>query len=135
VGAGVQDSGGFQLIGPAIVALVLLEIRRGDLHRAPERARDGVTRAMAVTGDLEYTAELSWLGVRVEAELAERAILKPRECRSRRLLVTIVATGLAVIGLVPKGVEVRFKAADDAGSSPRKTTHRPAGAVTPGLRE
>jgi hypothetical protein len=45
----VQDSGGFQLIGPAIAALVLLEIRRGDLHRAPERARDGVTRAMAVT--------------------------------------------------------------------------------------
>jgi tetratricopeptide (TPR) repeat protein len=69
----MQDSGGFQLIGPAIAALVLLEIRRGDLHRARERARDGVDRAVAVPGDLEYTAELYWLGVRVEAELAGRA--------------------------------------------------------------
>jgi DNA-binding CsgD family transcriptional regulator/tetratricopeptide (TPR) repeat protein len=69
----VQDSGGFQLIGPAIAALVLLEIRRGDLQRARECARDGVDRAMAAVGDLEYTAELCWLGVRVEAELAERA--------------------------------------------------------------
>jgi DNA-binding CsgD family transcriptional regulator/tetratricopeptide (TPR) repeat protein len=69
----MQDSGGFQLIGPAIAALVLLEIRRGDLHRARERARDGVDRAVGVPGDLEYTAELYWLGVRVEAELAERA--------------------------------------------------------------
>jgi DNA-binding CsgD family transcriptional regulator/tetratricopeptide (TPR) repeat protein len=69
----MQDSGGFQLIGPALAARVLLEIRRGDLDRARERARDGVDRAVALPGDLEYTAELYWLAVRVEAELAERA--------------------------------------------------------------
>ena len=69
----VRDSGGFQLIGPALAALVLLEIHRGDLQRARERARDSVDRAMAAPGDLIYTAELYWLGVRVEAELAERA--------------------------------------------------------------
>jgi DNA-binding CsgD family transcriptional regulator len=69
----MQDSGGFQLIGPALAALVLLEIRRGDLHRAREHARDGVDRAVDAPGDLEYTAELYWLGMRVETELAERA--------------------------------------------------------------
>ncbi len=68
----VQDSG-LQLIGPAIAAIVLLEIRRGELHRARERAHDGVERAVAVPGDLMYTAELHWLAPRVEAELAELA--------------------------------------------------------------
>jgi DNA-binding CsgD family transcriptional regulator/tetratricopeptide (TPR) repeat protein len=69
----VEGSGGFQLIGPAIAALVLLEIRRGELYRARERARDGVERAVATPGDVMYTAELHWLAVRVEAELAELA--------------------------------------------------------------
>jgi tetratricopeptide (TPR) repeat protein len=38
----MQRTGGFQLIGPAITGLVLLEIRRGELERARERAREGL---------------------------------------------------------------------------------------------
>ncbi|MBV8987216.1 MAG: AAA family ATPase [Solirubrobacterales bacterium] len=69
----MQRSGGFQLIGPATAARVLLDIRRGDLHRARERAADGLERAAAAPGDLMYNAELYWLAARVEAELAEHA--------------------------------------------------------------
>lgn len=71
----MQRSGGFQLIGPATAARVLLDIRRGDLHRARERAAEGLERAAAAPGDLMYNAELYWLAARVEAELAEHARL------------------------------------------------------------
>jgi ATP/maltotriose-dependent transcriptional regulator MalT len=68
----MQRSGGLQLIGLAMAALVLLEIRRGELDRARERARDGLYRVATEPVNL-YSAELYWLAVRVEAELAELA--------------------------------------------------------------
>jgi hypothetical protein len=54
---------------------------------------------------------------------AERASLKPRECRSRRLLVTLVATGVAVIGLVVQ--------APVAGASIGSITPTPDVAIVP----
>ena len=69
----MQRSGGFQLIGPALGARVLLELTRGDLLRARERAREGLERAVENMGHSLFTAELYWLAVRVEAELAELA--------------------------------------------------------------
>jgi DNA-binding CsgD family transcriptional regulator/tetratricopeptide (TPR) repeat protein len=69
----MQRSGGFQLLGPAMAARVLLEIRRDDLARARERAREGLGRVAEAEGSLIYNAELYWLAVRVEADLAERA--------------------------------------------------------------
>ncbi len=71
--AQMQRSGGFQLIGPAIAARVLLEIRRGELERARKRADEGLDRVGGAEGALIYNAELYWLAVRTEAELAERA--------------------------------------------------------------
>jgi len=71
----MRRSGGSQLIGPANAALVLLDIRRGDLHRARQRAAEGLERAAAAPGDLRYNAEVFWLAARVEAEMAERARL------------------------------------------------------------
>lgn len=69
----MQRSGGSQLLGPAMAARVLLELRRGELERARERAREAVERLLRPEGELIYNAELYWLAVRVEAELAERA--------------------------------------------------------------
>jgi DNA-binding CsgD family transcriptional regulator len=71
--ATVQRSGGFHLIGPTITALVLLEIRRGELGRARERAREGLGVVAGAQSGLIYNAELYWLAVCVEADLAERA--------------------------------------------------------------
>lgn len=70
----MQRSGGFQLIGPALSALVLLDLRRRDLSAARERAREGLRRVMG-SGSLIYSGEVYWLAVRVEADLAERARL------------------------------------------------------------
>jgi DNA-binding CsgD family transcriptional regulator len=58
-----------------MAARALLEIHRGDLERARERAREGIERAAAGEGNLLYNAELFWLAVRIETELAERARL------------------------------------------------------------
>jgi DNA-binding CsgD family transcriptional regulator/tetratricopeptide (TPR) repeat protein len=69
----MQRSGGFQLLGPTMAARALLELVRGELSRARERVREGLDRAAALPGNLRYNAELYWLAVRVEAELAERA--------------------------------------------------------------
>jgi DNA-binding CsgD family transcriptional regulator/tetratricopeptide (TPR) repeat protein len=69
----MQRTGGFQLIGLAMAARVLLEIRRGELERARQRAGEGVERGAAREGALLYSAEVFWLAVRIEAELAEGA--------------------------------------------------------------
>jgi len=69
----MQRSGGSQLLGPAMAARVLLELRRGELERSRELAREAVERPVRAEGELIYNAELYWLAVRVEAELAERA--------------------------------------------------------------
>jgi DNA-binding CsgD family transcriptional regulator len=69
----MQRSGGFQLIGPALATRVLLELARGDLQHARERAREGLARAVLNEGKSLFTAELYWLTVRVEAEQAELA--------------------------------------------------------------
>jgi len=69
----MQRSGGYQLIGPALAARVLLELTRGDLWRARERACEGLELAVVNIGHSLFTAELYWLAVRVEAELAEHA--------------------------------------------------------------
>jgi len=42
----MQSTGGFQLIGPATAARVLLEIDRGELERARERAREGSSEGL-----------------------------------------------------------------------------------------
>ena len=68
-----QRSGGFQLIGPAITARVLLEFVRGDLEHAHERAREGIEQAVRDGAELLEVGEIYALAVRVEAELAERA--------------------------------------------------------------
>ena len=69
----MQRTGGFQLIGPALATRVLLELARSDLQRARERAREGLERAGLNEGQSLFTAELYWLAVRVEADLAEQA--------------------------------------------------------------
>ena len=68
----MQRSGGFQLIGPAITSRVLLELQADELLLARERAAEGRARVVDAE-NLLYCAELYWLAVRVEAELAERA--------------------------------------------------------------
>ena len=92
----MQSTGGFQLIGLAMAARVLLEIHRGELERARERAQEGVARCAAKEGNLLYNAEVLWLAVRVEAELGERARVSGdagafKECER------IAAAALAVI--------------------------------------
>src|SRR6202035_2361289 len=92
----MQSTGGFQLIGLAMAARVLLEIHRGELERARERAQEGVARCAAKEGNLLYNAEVLWLAVRVEAELGERARVSGdagafQECER------IAAAALAVI--------------------------------------
>jgi DNA-binding CsgD family transcriptional regulator len=69
----MQRSGGLQLIGPAVTSWVLLEFRADDLSSARKRAAEGRARVAGAEGNLLYNAELYWLAVRVEAELAERA--------------------------------------------------------------
>lgn len=66
----MQRSGGFQLIGPCAAWTTSLHLWRGELDDARERVSDGLLRAAAKDPDLIYNAELYWLGVRVEAELA-----------------------------------------------------------------
>ena len=69
----MQSTGGFQLIGPAMAARVLLAIHGGELGQARERAQEAVARSAAREGNLLYNAEVFWLAVRVEAELGEQA--------------------------------------------------------------
>ena len=87
----MQRSGRFQLIGPALAARVLLEIRRRDLGRARERAQEGLQRGAGAQGDLLYNAELYWLAARVEAELAERARMLGDSMAFQRCEQAIVA--------------------------------------------
>jgi ATP/maltotriose-dependent transcriptional regulator MalT len=100
----MQRSGGFQLIGPTMAARVLLEIRRGKLGRARERASEGLDRAAAAPGNLRYNAELYWLAVRVEAELAERArVSGDQEAvrASERAAIAAVGTISETVSQVP----------------------------------
>jgi DNA-binding CsgD family transcriptional regulator/tetratricopeptide (TPR) repeat protein len=99
-----QRSGGFQVVGLAIAARVLLEIRRGELERARERAREGLECVAGVEGDLIYNAEIYWLAVRIEADLAERArTLRDDEavdkCETNAVAVLDALT--TIIGKVP----------------------------------
>ena len=52
-----------------------MDIKRAQLERARERAREGHGVVAGAEWNLIYTAELYWLAVRVEAELAERTRL------------------------------------------------------------
>jgi ATP/maltotriose-dependent transcriptional regulator MalT len=100
----MQRSGGFQLIGPTMAARVLLEIRRGELCLARELAREALDRAAAIPGNLRYNAELYWLAVRVEAELAERArVTGDHEAvrASERAAITAVGTISDTVSQVP----------------------------------
>jgi class 3 adenylate cyclase/tetratricopeptide (TPR) repeat protein len=66
----MQRSGGFQLIGPAIARATSLYLQRGELEKARQRVSDGLARIAGAEPDLIYNAELYWLAVRVEADLA-----------------------------------------------------------------
>jgi ATP/maltotriose-dependent transcriptional regulator MalT len=94
----MQRSGGFQLIGPAICARVLLEIRRGDLQRARERAREGLDRVSGADADLIYNAELYWLAARIEAEFAEQA----RAVRARHAVARHEQGAVAVVAALDR---------------------------------
>ncbi len=100
----MERTGGFQLIGPALAARVLLEIRRGELEQARVRAREGLERVFGAEGDLIYNAEVYWLAVRVEAELAERARVRGdgdtlRACEAEA--VAVVQAFSRAVGAVP----------------------------------
>ena len=68
----MQRSGGFQLIGPATAWATSMYLQRGELERARERVADGLARIAEAEPDLIYNAELYWLAVRVQADLANR---------------------------------------------------------------
>ena len=68
----MQRSGGFQLIGPATAWATSLYLQRGELERARERVADGLARIAEAEPDLIYNAELYWLAVRIQADLASQ---------------------------------------------------------------
>ena len=99
----MQRSGGFQLIGPAVAWLVSTHLWKGDLERARALARDGVERAAGAEGDLIYTAEIYWLAVRIEADIAGRARTLRDESEITRALNAAVA-GLAELESAVRGM-------------------------------
>ena len=112
----MQRSGGFQLIGLALAALVLLELRRGELTRARERIRDGLDLVSAEPASI-YNAEMYWLAVRVEAELAERA----RPARDQAGLSRCEQTALSALETLDVGSV--FASPVALGSGTVKTAH------------
>ncbi len=68
----MQRSGGFQLIGPAQAWLVSLRLWQGELAEAERLVTEGLERVARAEPDLIYNAELYWMAVRVQADLANR---------------------------------------------------------------
>ncbi len=68
----MQRSGGFQLIGPAQAWLVSLRLWRAEFEEAERLVSDGLHRVAQAEPDLIYNAELYWLAVRIQADLANR---------------------------------------------------------------
>jgi class 3 adenylate cyclase/tetratricopeptide (TPR) repeat protein len=69
----MQRSGGFQLLGPAQAWAASLALSRGDLDAAERQVSEGLDRVARGEPDLIYTAELYWLAIRIQADLAAAA--------------------------------------------------------------
>ena len=100
----MQRSGGFQLIGPAQAWLVSLSLWRGELAEAERFVSEGLHRVAQAEPDLIYNAELYWLGVRIQADLANRqdsAEVANRRERAEALASTVLADLDEVIAGTP----------------------------------
>jgi DNA-binding CsgD family transcriptional regulator len=75
----MQDTGNFQLIGPALGWRISLRLWRGQLDQAAGLAREGLERMAGAEGQLMYTAAPMWLAARVQADRAARARMLGRE--------------------------------------------------------
>ena len=68
----MQRSGGFQLIGPAQAWLISLRLWRDEVEEGERLVSEGLHRVAQAEPDLIYNAELFWLAVRIQADLANR---------------------------------------------------------------
>ncbi len=66
----MQRSGGFQLIGPTQAWLISLRLWQGELAEAERFVAEALERVAKAEPDLIYNAELYWLAVRIQADLA-----------------------------------------------------------------
>ncbi len=114
----MQRSGGFQLIGQATAWAISLYLQRGELERARERAAEGLAR-IAGSDDLIYNAELYWLAVRIEAELANQrddaedtTRCERAEARARAVLTDLdaVIASIPADGAPPEAIAFRAMA-------------------------